>query len=421
MNTTRRIVLGAAVAGVLASSLTACAPPLPAGDGVVVISTDVSPALASALEDSFATWSKTSGISVSVDVVDELGADAGGDIGLWSSVPTLMESHDEENPRNIEQLTSGEGEPWSTRALPGLIAPVTAEEDVVLGIPFTLSVDTLVFSHPQAFAEHGYSLPTTGAEIRALGESVTADQTGFPWCAGVEAGADTGAQFANWLDYSILNTAGPEAYGQWRRGELAADDPAVERAVTALDDLILNDASVNGGRNGVARNGFANTAPLFEKAWRVNGQCLLYIGGTDIATNFPEAVVTEVLAGDDSRLAVTPLMMGDNADFSLIASASFFSAIALDEDVVEVLTFASSPEFVAAMASAPGYLSPWVSEKPITYGNPVATSIGQITQRAQTIELSRFAFLSTTEREEFLVSVMAYLSGADDWTEIAGK
>jgi hypothetical protein len=73
------------------------------------------------------------------------------------------------------------------------------------------------------------------------------------------------------------------------------------------------------------------------------------------------------------------------------------------------------------MASAPGYLSPWVTEKPITYGNPVATSIGQITQRAETIELSRFAFLSTTEREEFLASVMAYLSGADDWTEIAGK
>lgn len=373
--------------------------------------------MAAALESSFTAWSKTSGIEVSVDVVEQLDANASGDIGLWSSVPALMASHDEESPRDIERLTSGEGEPWSTRALPGLVQPVTTvEDDVVLGVPFSLSVDTLVFTNPQAFAEHGYSLPTTGAEIRSLGESVTADQTGFPWCAGVEDGANSGAQFASWLDYSILNTAGPEAYGQWRRGELSADAPAVERAVTALEELILNDSAVNGGRNGVAVNGFANTAPLFEKAWRTNGQCLMYVGGSEVSTNFPEAVVTEVLAGDDSRLAASPLMMGDNGDFSLIATASYFSAIALDEDVVAVLEYAASPEFAETMTATAGYLSPWTSSDPVAYADPVTTSIGSILQRATTIELSRFSFLAAADRQEFLAAVMAYLTGDEVWS-----
>jgi alpha-glucoside transport system substrate-binding protein len=421
MNGFVRWGLGTAVLGLVASALTACATPLPAGDGVVVITTDVSPQLAEALDAALATWSKTSGIEVSVDVVDEVNAESAGDIGLWTSVPALMAAHSEENPRDIAQLTAGEGEPWTTRSLPGLSAPVMTADGVVVGVPFALGVDTLVYSNPQAFAEHGYTLPETGAEIKALAESVTTDQTGFPWCAGVENGADSGAQFAKWLDHAILNTAGPEAYGQWRRGELAPDAPAVVRAVTALEESVLNDTAVGGGRTGVALNGYANTAPLFEKAWRVNGQCVMYLGDSEIATNFPEAVVTQVLSGDDSRLSVIPYMMGEDDSYSLVATGSYFGAIALDEDVVAVLAYVTTPEFVAAMAKTPGYLSPWASDTVVEYGDPVTTSIGGILQGADTIELSRFSFVTPTVREEFLAIIMEYLSGDADWASVAGK
>jgi alpha-glucoside transport system substrate-binding protein len=421
MNGFVRWGLGTAIVGLVASALTACAPPLPAGDGVVVITTDVSPQLADALDAALATWSKTSGIEVSVDVVDEVNAESAGDIGLWTSVPALMSAHSEENPRDIAQLTAGKGEPWTTRSLPGLSVPVTTADDVVVGVPFALGVDTIVYSNPLAFAEHGYTLPETGAEIKALAESVTTDQTGFPWCAGVENGADSGAQFAKWLDYAILNTAGPEAYGQWRRGELAPDAPAVVRAVTALEESVLNDTAVSGGRTGVALNGFANTAPLFEKAWRVNGQCVMYLGDSEIATNFPEAVVTQVLSGDDSRLSVIPYMMGEDDAYSLVATGSYFGAIALDEDVVAVLAYVTTPEFVAAMAKTPGYLSPWASKTVVEYGDPVTTSIGGILQGADTIELSRFSFVTSTVRAEFLATVMEYLSGESDWESVAAK
>ena len=171
----------------------------------------------------------------------------------------------------------------------------------------------------------------------------------------------------------------------------------------------------------MALNGYANTAPLFEKAWRVNGQCLMYLGDSEIATNFPEAVVTQVLSGDDSRLSAIPFMMGADDSFSLVATGSYFSAIALDEDVVAVLAYVTSPEFVAAMASTPGYLSPWVSESVVEYGDPVTTSIGGILQRAETIELSRFSFVTETVREEFLATIMEYLSGDADWSSVASK
>ena len=421
MNGFVRWGLGTVVVGLVASALTACAPPLPAGDGVVAITTDVSPQLAEALDAALATWSKTSGIEVLVDVVDEVNAESAGDIGLWTSVPSLMAAHSEENPRDIAQLTAGEGEPWTTRSLPGLSAPVTTADDAVVGVPFALAVDTLVYSNPQAFAEHGYTLPESGAEIKTLAASVTTDQTGFPWCAGVENGAGSGAQFAKWLDYAILNTAGPESYQQWRNGELPADDPAVVEAVGALEESVLNDTAVSGGRIGVALNGYANTAPLFEKAWRVNGQCLMYLGDSEIATNFPEAVVTQVLSGDDSRLSPIPFMMGADDSFSLIATGSYFSAIALDEDVVAVLAYVTSPEFVSAMASTPGYLSPWVSESVVEYGDPVTTAIGGILQRAETIELSRFSFVTETVREQFLATIMEYLNGDADWSSVASR
>jgi hypothetical protein len=67
------------------------------------------------------------------------------------------------------------------------------------------------------------------------------------------------------------------------------------------------------------------------------------------------------------------------------------------------------------MTATAGYLSPWTSSDPIAYADPVTTSIGSILQRATTIELNRFSYLTDAEQQEFLAVVMAYLSGDEVW------
>jgi hypothetical protein len=68
------------------------------------------------------------------------------------------------------------------------------------------------------------------------------------------------------------------------------------------------------------------------------------------------------------------------------------------------------------MTATPGYLSPWKSSDPVVYPDPVTTSIGSILQRATTIELNRFSYLTDAEQQEFLAVVMAYLSADTDWS-----
>ncbi len=103
----------------------------------------------------------------------------------------------------------------------------------VWGVPYKVDVKSTVWYPIKAFANAGYSVPTTWDELLALSDQIVADGNGNPWCIGMEAGTATGWQATDWLEDIMLRTAGVDAYNNWITHDLLFNSPEV---MTAMDD-----------------------------------------------------------------------------------------------------------------------------------------------------------------------------------------
>lgn len=93
--------------------------------------------------------------------------------------------------------------------------------------PLGVHPTSLVRYSPDQFAERGYAVPTSRAELLALADRIAADGT-RPWCA---VGAAT---LVDDLEAAVLDAAGPDVYEGWTGHTVPSDDP---RIVAALDRL----------------------------------------------------------------------------------------------------------------------------------------------------------------------------------------
>lgn len=93
--------------------------------------------------------------------------------------------------------------------------------------PLGVRVTSLVRYSPDRFAERGYAVPTSRAELLALTDRIAADGTP-PWCA---VGAGT---LVDDLEAAVLDGAGPDVYAGWAGHTVPSDDP---RIVAALERL----------------------------------------------------------------------------------------------------------------------------------------------------------------------------------------
>src|SRR5690606_11790878 len=87
-------------------------------------------------------------------------------------------------------------------------------DGTLYGAPLGSNVKSYVWYSPQAFAEKGYTVPTTWDEMVELSDRIVADG-GKPWCAGISSGDATGWPLTDWLEDVMLRENGPEVYDQW--------------------------------------------------------------------------------------------------------------------------------------------------------------------------------------------------------------
>ena len=166
---------------------------------------------------------------------------------------------------------------------------------VPYGAPLMVSLKSLVWYSPDAFAKAGYEVPGTWAELEALTSKVRSDHPDgsvTPWCVGAADGESTGWVLTDWLEDALLATQGPGVYETWASHRSPVDSPNAVEALGAVNSLVLDNGRVAGGRGSVI-----SRTPVQAGAELVKGSCLMLHASSSFESRFPEGTVITDAAG----------------------------------------------------------------------------------------------------------------------------
>ena len=147
--------------------------------------------------------------------------------------------------------------------------------------PFGTNVKSFVWYSPPAFAEKGYEVPTTWAEMVELSDTIVADG-GTPWCAGIESGTATGWPMTDWMEDAVLRFAGADVYDQWVAHEIPFNDPQILAAAEEVKSIILNPDYV-GDVKAIATTRFQDGGLGI-----LDGSCYMHRQASFYGNQFPE-------------------------------------------------------------------------------------------------------------------------------------
>ena len=203
-----------------------------------------------------AGFEEDSGIDVryvgSVDFVDDLLARTG-DVGNPPDVAMVPQ------PALVRQLAAtGEIVPLSDAVQDTVVenfgpdgADLGSIDGISYGVPYRVTVKSLVWYRPDVFAERGWTLPATLDELTDLVERIAADGDIAPWCLGINAGSATGWAATDWTEDLVLRSLGPERYQQWADGVIEFSDPDIADAFDQFRALALDMGRSLGGVRGI--------------------------------------------------------------------------------------------------------------------------------------------------------------------------
>ncbi len=222
----------------------------------------------------------------------------------------------------------------------------------VYGVPNKGDVKSLVWYSPQLFADNGYAIPATWAELEALMDQIKANgQT--PWCVGIASGDATGWVFTDWMEDMMLRIHGPDVYDQWVAHEIPFNDPRVVEVAEFVGALWFEEGNVLGGRDLIAPTAFKEAAlPILD------GDCVMHR-----QANFAGAFYTEAGAqlGPDGDVNVFYLPTISD-DFGTVVLGAGTHAVAFTDkpETIAVLEYIGTAEYADTriMADKGGFLSP---------------------------------------------------------------
>ncbi|GAA2383751.1 ABC transporter substrate-binding protein [Dactylosporangium salmoneum] len=224
-------------------------------------------------------------------------------------------------------------------------------DGVLYGAPIDANVKSFVWYSPKFFAAHGYAVPQTWDELLALSDRIAATGT-KPWCAGIESGGSTGWPVTDWLEDTLLRTAGPSVYDDWVGHRIAFDDPRVVAALDRVGGVLRNPKYVNGGYGGV--ESIATTAfqegglPILQNTCAMHRQASFY-------ANWWPANATVAEDGDIYAFYLPPV--DPAAGRPVLGAGVFAGAFAGRPEVQAVSAYLSTPDFADNRARTGGVVS----------------------------------------------------------------
>ena len=194
--------------------------------------------------------------------------------------------------------------------------------------PLGANVKSFVWYSPKTFADNGWEIPTTWAELLTLSDEIAKTDV-QPWCVGFGSGEATGWVGTDWMEDLMLRFQDAETYDKWVSNEMKFDDPKVAE-VLAEAGKILKNADYVGDVASIATTTFQDGG-----AGIVDGTCAMhrqasFIGG--------------ILKGDYAATIVTP----EDTDVEGGITTFYFPGVSADNKPA-----LGGGEFVGAFSDRP--------------------------------------------------------------------
>jgi len=282
--------------------------------------------------------------------------------------------------------------------------------------PLGANVKSFVWYSPQAFKDGGYQVPQTWDEMMQLTAKIAADTKSKdgvkPWCAGIGSGDATGWPATDWLEDTLLRTAGADVYDQWVTHKIPFNDPKVVEALGKDAAILKNENYVNGGLGGV--KSIATTT--FQDAGLpiLDGSCYMHRQASFYAANWPKG--TKVAEDGDVWAFYLPTV--DPSKGKPVEGGGEFVAAFSDRPEVQAFqTYLSSDTWANNKAKATP-LGGWVSANKGLDINNLVSPIDQLS--AKTLQDPKAVFrFDGSDMMPGAVGAGTFWKGMTDW--ITGK
>jgi len=214
----------------------------------------------------------------------------------------------------------------------------------VYGVPNRANIKSLVWYSPKAFADKGYKIPTTQAELTALSDQIVKDG-GTPWCVGIESGVATGWPITDWFEDFMMRINGPDVYDQWVHHQIPFNDPKVKAVADAVGAIVKNPAYI-GGDNAVKA---IATTKFQEGGFPIlQGNCYMQKQPSFYSTPWPAG--TKVGADGDVTTFYLPDKAGDPK--YMLGGGDLIGAGTNKPETFDVLAYTNSSDYQSAIIKA---------------------------------------------------------------------
>ena len=422
----KRVFAHIALATLLSTLLASCSPSLSSGDGSVTIYGPYFGAEADAFQAELDSFSASSGVrttytpiaDIDRQIQDDISNSTLPDIAIWDNPRTLLSHKEQMVP--LEALVDLDA--IRKTLVPGW-DQVAKSSDKTFGLPTSSNIKTgvksLVFYNPQAFERLGYNVPKTDEELGALIQKIKIDESGYPWCSGIESGGATGWVATDWIEQYVLSNEGAETYNQWISGALKFDSAEISKAADKVSKLLLSPGSVSGGGAAMVRENFGKTDALFSSGGKSAGQCFMMRQGLFITDFFPDDIKAEISRADYSRANVFALPAAEGGKRAVLGDGYLASAFSQDSDVAKVLNFILSDKLGKTMVKATNFLSPHRTFAVDQYRDGLAQIAAATLVNAEVFGFDASTAMPVAVSGQFWISATKWVNESLDWSKVS--
>jgi alpha-glucoside transport system substrate-binding protein len=241
-------------------------------------------------------------------------------------------------------------------ALEETITPGTLDAGAVDGTPYgllvSMNVKSLVFYNKPAWEEAGYPIPATIDELNQLTEQIKADGN-TPWCMGIEDGGGTGWAATDWMEDLIMRYGGAEEYNAWVAHETPFDSEVVREAAAEFEELLFTEGNTLGGREGIASTNFGTASnPMFK----AQPDCWMYKQGSFMTGFFQESAGVEDLDAEVGVFGFPPVEEG--GENPVLGGGDMAVAMTDNDATAQVMEWLADPEIGNEAAPNSSFISP---------------------------------------------------------------
>ena len=285
----------------------------------------------------------------------------------------------------------------------------------VYGVPNKGDVKSLVWYSPQGFADNGYEIPQTWAELESLMEQMKGNgQT--PWCVGIESGAATGWAFTDWMEDMMLRLHGPAVYDQWVSHEIPFNDPRVVEVAEFVGNIWFAEGNVSGGRDLISQRSFREMA-----AAHLNGECMMHRQANFAGAHYLEAGASSLGPDGDVNVFYLPTI---SDEFGTVVLGAGTHAVAFTDkpETLAVLEYIGTAEYANARIASDkgGFLSPNRDHDTSLYSSSFDRALAEILVSANPFRFDASDLMpGEVGAGEFWRSGTDYVSGSKTAQEFA--